>query len=27
VVMTGQDGLRDGTRVSIVEGYAASEPS
>ena len=22
VVMTGQDGLRDGTRVSIVEGYA-----
>ena len=27
VVMTGQDGLRDGTRVSIVEGYTASEPS
>lgn len=27
VVMTGQDGLRDGTRVSIVEGYAAPEPS
>lgn len=27
VVMTGQDGLRDGTRVSVVEGYAASEPS
>ena len=26
VVMTGQDGLRDGTRVSIVEGYA-TEPS
>lgn len=27
VVMTGQDGLRDGTRVSIVEGYAEPEPS
>lgn len=27
VVMTGQDGLRDGTRVSIVDGYAAPEPS